>query len=321
MGKFERPKTARRPPPKVKSNLVEDEKPAVAAASDARLDQTQMVGGGNGAYGGASSLAATSAAAPAATMATAGVILDSESARDDDDDDEDGGDGNGNGNGNDDEANQRGDDDDRGRMGFGQFGGMGGGAPEEGGKVMRDIMKAMSDQKRGGGGKDANGRSASSASVDRQGGGITFTAKLGSASGGKGGDKAGLKAEQRRLNEQLREWVQQLCQSANPLGKCVEFVHEDVEAMGRELARWTREHELQRERLAAEKRKSDEVLKQLRSQVSHSCAARVGVRGESFAWRQTHMRVNHCNRHSYLILHNQECTNFGSSIFRPHEQY
>ena len=36
----------------------------------------------------------------------------------------------------------------------------------------------------------------------------------------------------------------------------------------RELARWTREHETQRERLAAEKRKSDEVLKPLRSQLS-----------------------------------------------------
>ncbi len=55
-------------------------------------------------------------------------------------------------------------------------------------------------------------------------------------------------------NEQLREWVQKLCQSVNPLGKCVDFVHEDMDMMTRELSRWQKEFETQQERLEVEKR-------------------------------------------------------------------
>jgi TRAF3-interacting protein 1 len=35
--------------------------------------------------------------------------------------------------------------------------------------------------------------------------------------------------------------VQKLCQSTNPLGKCMDFVHEDLAAMAKEHDRWTNE--------------------------------------------------------------------------------
>jgi TRAF3-interacting protein 1 len=41
--------------------------------------------------------------------------------------------------------------------------------------------------------------------------------------------------------EQLRISVQRLCQSTNPLGKCMDFVHEDLTAMSKEYERWQTE--------------------------------------------------------------------------------
>ena len=149
-----------------------------------------------------------------------------------------------------------GDDDGGDGDGDGRFGdGFGGGGGEEGGKVMRDIMRAMADAKKGGKGganKGADLPARSSSSLGKNGE-IMFANKLGGGGAGKSDKAAGAKAAQ-RLNEQLREWVQQLCQSANPLGKCIDFVHEDVEMMSKELARWQREQHTQAERLADEKR-------------------------------------------------------------------
>lgn len=42
--------------------------------------------------------------------------------------------------------------------------------------------------------------------------------------------------------EQLRGFIQKLCQSTNPLGKCMDYVHEDVEMMKSELSSWTAEY-------------------------------------------------------------------------------
>jgi TRAF3-interacting protein 1 len=41
--------------------------------------------------------------------------------------------------------------------------------------------------------------------------------------------------------EQLRVSVQRLCQSTNPLGKCMDFVHEDLTSMSKEYDRWQTE--------------------------------------------------------------------------------
>lgn len=52
----------------------------------------------------------------------------------------------------------------------------------------------------------------------------------------------------------MRDWIQQLCQSITPLGKCIEFVHEDIEIMNRELTRWQREYQGQVELLSQEQK-------------------------------------------------------------------
>eukprot|EP00466_Bigelowiella_natans_P005948 jgi/Bigna1/91982/estExt_fgenesh1_pg.C_1450004 len=45
----------------------------------------------------------------------------------------------------------------------------------------------------------------------------------------------------------LREKIQALCQSATPLGKCIDYVCEDMESMNKELAQWTRVYDAEKE--------------------------------------------------------------------------
>ena len=45
-------------------------------------------------------------------------------------------------------------------------------------------------------------------------------------------------AAQSWLTRALRPTIQTLCQSSNPLGRCLEFVQDDLEAMGKELEHW-----------------------------------------------------------------------------------
>merc|ERR1711957_536244 len=40
----------------------------------------------------------------------------------------------------------------------------------------------------------------------------------------------------------LSEAIQQLCQAANPLGKSIDLVHQDIANMGKELDRWKQDH-------------------------------------------------------------------------------
>jgi len=42
--------------------------------------------------------------------------------------------------------------------------------------------------------------------------------------------------------ERLREDIQNLCRSANPLGKIVDYIQEDVDAMQKEMTMWKKEH-------------------------------------------------------------------------------
>ncbi|DAZ92574.1 TPA: hypothetical protein N0F65_012804 [Lagenidium giganteum] len=68
------------------------------------------------------------------------------------------------------------------------------------------------------------------------------------------------------MNE-LRLTIQKLCQAANPVGKCVEFVHEDLEAMSKELDKWKKEYEKKREAYEEEKKKTEEALQPLQVQL------------------------------------------------------
>lgn len=50
----------------------------------------------------------------------------------------------------------------------------------------------------------------------------------------------------------LRQTIQTLCQASNPLGRCLEYVQEDLEAMGKELDTWRQLHRLRANALAEE---------------------------------------------------------------------
>ncbi len=53
-------------------------------------------------------------------------------------------------------------------------------------------------------------------------------------------DKTTLPVGIKQINT-LRESIQLLCQSTNPLGKTMDYLQEDVDAMNKELAIWKRE--------------------------------------------------------------------------------
>lgn len=68
------------------------------------------------------------------------------------------------------------------------------------------------------------------------------------------------------MNE-LRSNIQKICQATNPVGKGVEFVHEDLDAMSKELEQWKKEYEKKCELYDEEKKKTDEALQPLQMQL------------------------------------------------------
>lgn len=65
----------------------------------------------------------------------------------------------------------------------------------------------------------------------------------------------------------LRSTIQKICQATNPVGKGVEFVHEDLDAMSKELEQWKREYEKKRELYEDERKRTDEALQPLQLQL------------------------------------------------------
>jgi TRAF3-interacting protein 1 len=65
----------------------------------------------------------------------------------------------------------------------------------------------------------------------------------------------------------LRADIQRLCQAANPVGKSVEFVHEDLDAMAKELEFWRKEYARKRDALAVEQKRTEEALQPLQVQL------------------------------------------------------
>lgn len=107
------------------------------------------------------------------------------------------------------------------------------------GKLVRDILKEQE--------KVASNRQEGGASAVDKAAGI----KLGRI-GGTSKDRRGSYSQQQI--DIVREQIQKLCQSVNPLGKCIDFVFEDLDLMKRELERWKQEQEVQQQRLQAEQR-------------------------------------------------------------------
>merc|ERR1712166_1477977 len=64
--------------------------------------------------------------------------------------------------------------------------------------------------------------------------------------------------------DKLRDAIQNLCQSTNPLGKCMDYVHEDVETMKKELEKWKQMYQSAVSELEEEERNTEQDLTELR---------------------------------------------------------
>ena len=67
--------------------------------------------------------------------------------------------------------------------------------------------------------------------------------------------------------DHLRSAVQKICQSTNPLAKCMDFVNNDLERMDTELDVWKEEFVRHSSLLEEEEKKTEEQLKPLKAQV------------------------------------------------------
>merc|ERR1719379_1717862 len=61
----------------------------------------------------------------------------------------------------------------------------------------------------------------------------------------------------------LSENIQQLCQAANPLGKSIDLVHQDIANMGKELDHWKQEYREASEQYQQELKDTEEKLQPL----------------------------------------------------------
>lgn len=113
--------------------------------------------------------------------------------------------------------------------------------PNAHGKLVRNLLEAQNDIENAsgerGGGKDGGGES-----------GIII------------GKKKGEAAQSKTDITKLRTAIQTLCQSCNPLGRCLEYVHEDLEAMAKELEHWKALRRRKMAELAEEEAKTEASL-------------------------------------------------------------
>merc|ERR1719195_2113603 len=66
----------------------------------------------------------------------------------------------------------------------------------------------------------------------------------------------------------LGESIQQLCQAANPLGKSIDLVHQDIANMGKELDHWKREYHEASEQYQQQLKMTEELLQPLYQKVA-----------------------------------------------------
>lgn len=119
-------------------------------------------------------------------------------------------------------------------------------------KLVQDIMGEAAAE---------NEHKAESKEEEKQGGGIRMgrlrkTTKEGTASS--------MSSWSDKDIEHLRQAVQRLCQSTTPLGKCMDFVTEDLSSMNKELELWQREYRSKEEELDRERKISEESIQPLR---------------------------------------------------------
>ena len=75
--------------------------------------------------------------------------------------------------------------------------------------------------------------------------------------------------------QELQHTIQVLCQSTNPLGKCMDYVHEDLSTMNKELDKWEQDYKVHAVELEQEIHVTDQItqplklkLKELKEKIS-----------------------------------------------------
>merc|ERR1719265_53680 len=66
----------------------------------------------------------------------------------------------------------------------------------------------------------------------------------------------------------LSESIQQLCQAANPLGKSIDLVHQDISNMGKELDHWKQEYREATDQYQNELKSIEELLQPLYQKIA-----------------------------------------------------
>ena len=67
--------------------------------------------------------------------------------------------------------------------------------------------------------------------------------------------------------EAIKEYVQQITKSCNPLGKLVDILGDDINSMNKELAMWIKDNKIYKDKYDDEMKKSDETLLPLQNEL------------------------------------------------------
>jgi len=124
------------------------------------------------------------------------------------------------------------------------------------GKLVRNLLDAKKDF-------DLSAEQKEKQEAEEADGGIILGKKGPSAAAG--GGRLPSKSE----IENLRATIQTLCQSCNPLGRCLEYVQEDLEAMAKELEQWRALRRLKETELAEEESKTESSLVPLQNELAN----------------------------------------------------
>ena len=126
------------------------------------------------------------------------------------------------------------------------------------GKLVRDILMEEKAEDGSSGGSDAEAKVSIGISMGK----IGRSAKRGGSKLGGSGGGASIDTEA------LRSAIQLLCQSTNPLGKCIDYVHEDMETMNAELDQWHDMYLKNCELLEEEERLTEDALQPYRARLA-----------------------------------------------------
>ena len=203
--KLQRPRTARRAPPKLKSNVVEQDKGSELKNAVIIMDDTANNGGGADGDGDAEDIEHIKETKEDSELQRLGFIDPHDHRHDR-------------------ERNER-------AQGVDELENA---AEGDHGKLVRDILDAQSGIK-----------------LD--------TMKLGTHR------KDSAKSVERM--ESMREMIQTLCQTCLPLGKCIDLVFQDVEAINTELLKWKQLIATNQAKLTQQREQTDKVLAPLHRQL------------------------------------------------------